>query len=79
MVGCKKFWMVSGGFGWFAVLAVTQFQNHVGNYSIFLQHIQQPLTWLVCMDCQLPEELFQMINFVAALILVDLSSKQQIY
>ena len=71
--------MVSGDFGWFAVLAVTQFQNHVGNYSIFLQHIQQPLTWLVCMDCQLPEELFQMINFVAALILVDLSSKQQIY
>ena len=30
------------------------------------------------MDPQLPEEVFEMMNFVAALILVDLSSKQQI-
>ena len=57
---------------------VGQFENHVGTYSIFLQHIQQPLIWLVCMDPQLPEEVFEMMNFVAALILVDLSSKQQI-
>ena len=55
-----------------------QFENHVGTYSVFLQHIQQPLIWLVCIDHQLPEEVFKMINFVAALILVDLSSKQQI-
>ena len=26
MVGCKKFWVVSGDFGWFAVLVVTIFQ-----------------------------------------------------
>ena len=57
---------------------VDQFENHVGTYSIFLQHIQQPLIWLVCMDPQLPEEVFEMMNFMAALILVDLSSKQQI-
>ena len=57
---------------------VGQFENHVGTYSIFLQHIQQPLIWLVCMDPQLPEEVFETMNFVAALILVDLSSKQQI-
>ena len=57
---------------------VGQFENQVGTYSIFLQHIQQPLIWLVCMDPQLPEEVLEMINFVAALILVDLSSKQQI-
>ena len=30
------------------------------------------------MDPQLPEEVFEMMNFVAALILVNLSSKQQI-
>ena len=54
---------------------VGQFENQVGTYSIFLQHIQQPLIWLVCMDPQLPEEVFEMMNFVAALILVDLSSK----
>ena len=30
------------------------------------------------MDSQLPEEVFGMMNFVAALILVDLSRKQQI-
>ena len=57
---------------------VGQFENHVGTYSIFLQHIQQPLIWLVCMDPQLPEEVIEMINFVAVLILVDLSSKKQI-
>ena len=55
-----------------------QSENHVGTYSVFLQHIPQPLIWLVCMDHQLPEEVFKMMNFVAALILVDLSSKQQI-
>ena len=53
-----------------------QFENHVGTYSVFLQHIQQPLIWLVCIDHQLPEEVFKMINFVAALILVDLSLSQ---
>ena len=47
---------------------VGQFENHVGTYSIFLQHIQQPLIWLVCMYPQLPEEMFEMMNFVAALI-----------
>ena len=52
------------------------FENHVGTYSIFLQHIQESLVWLVCMDPQLPEEVFEMMNFVAALVLVDLSSKQ---
>ena len=57
---------------------VGHFENHVGTYSIFLQHIQQPLIWLVCMDPQLPEEVFEMMNFVAALILVVVSSKQQI-
>ena len=57
---------------------VGQFENLIGTYSIFLQHIQQPLIWLVCMDPQLPEEVFEMMNFVADLILVDLSSKQQI-
>ena len=55
-----------------------QFQKHIVAYSIFLQHIQQPLIWLVCMDPQVPEEVFEMMNFVAALILVDLSSEQQI-
>ena len=30
------------------------------------------------MDPQLPEQVFEMMNFVVALILVDLSSKQQI-
>ena len=55
---------------------VGQFENHVGTYSIFLQHIQESLVWLVCMDPQLPEEVFEMMNFVAALVLVDLSSKQ---
>ena len=57
---------------------VGQFENHIGTYSVFLQHIQQPLIWLVCKDPQLPEEIFEMMNFMAALILVDLSSKQQI-
>ena len=57
---------------------VGQFENHIGTYSIFLQHIQQASIWLVCMDSQLPEEVFEMMNSVAALILVDLSSKQQI-
>ena len=57
---------------------VGQFENHVGTYSIFLQHIQQLLIWLVCMDPQLPEEVFEMMNFVAFFILVDLSSKQKI-
>ena len=55
---------------------VGQFENHVGTYSIFLLHIQESLVWLVCMDPQLPEEVFEMMNFVAALVLVDLSSKQ---
>ena len=60
---------------------VGQFENHVGTYSIFLQHIQQPLIWLVCMYPQLPEEMFEMMNFVAALIfiLVDLSSNKLFY
>ena len=57
---------------------VGQFENHVGTYLIFLQYIQQPLILLVCMDLQLPEEVFEMMNFVAALILVDLSNQQQI-
>ena len=60
------------------VLLVGQFKNHVGTSLIFLQHIKQPLTLLVYMDPQLPEEVFEMMNFVAALILIDLSSKQQI-
>ena len=53
-------------------------ENYIGTYSIFLQHIQQPFIWLVCMIPQLPEEVFEMMNFVAAFILVDLSSKEQI-
>ena len=36
------------------------------------------LIWLVCIDPQLPEEVFEMMNFVATSILVDLSSKQQV-
>ena len=39
---------------------VGQFENHIGTYLIFLQHIQQPLILLVCMDPQLPEEVFEL-------------------
>ena len=60
------------------VSLVGPFENHVGTYSIFLQHFQQTLLWPVRMDPQLPEEVFGVTNFVAALILVDLSYKQQI-
>ena len=58
---------------------VSQFENHLGTYSIFLQHIQQPLIWLVCMDPQLPEEVFEMMNFVAALISVDFAFDFDLY
>ena len=61
-----------------AVPLIDQFENHVGTYLIFLKHVQQPLILLLCMDPQLPEEVFEMMNFLAALILVDLSCKQQI-
>ena len=60
------------------VSLVGPFENHVGTYSIFLQHFQQTLLWPVRMDPQVPEEVFGVTNFVAALILVDLSYKQQI-
>ena len=60
------------------VSLVGPFENHVGTYSIFLQHLQQTLLWPVLMDPQLPEEVFGVMNFVPALILVDLSYKQQI-
>ena len=51
-----------------AVPLIGQFENHVGTYLIFLQHIYQPLIWLVCMDPKLPKEVFEMMNFVVALI-----------
>ena len=61
------------------VQLVGHFENQVGTCSIFLQHIQQPLIWLVCMDPQLPEEVFEMMNFVTVLISVDFAFDFDLY